>query len=68
MSTSFRESIDRLLNTEMDRMEFLNVCGVGILAAIGVSGVLKALAGAQPKKPTAPTQGPGAYGGKPFGG
>lgn len=70
MSTSYRDNIDRLLDTEMDRMEFLKICGVGILAAVGVSGVLKALAGAQPKKPTTttPAQAPGAYGGHPFGG
>lgn len=68
MSTSFRENIDRLLDTEMDRLEFLKICGVGILAAIGVSGLLKALAGAQPKKPSTPPQGPDAYGGRSFGG
>ncbi len=48
----------------MDRTEFLKVYGIAILTAIGVSGLLKALAGAQPKQHTKTAPQFGVYGGE----
>ena len=48
-----RDNIDRALNAEMDRADFLKVCGVIVLAAIGITGVLKALTASQSKPSTA---------------
>ncbi len=48
MSTSIRENIDRLLNTELDRADFLKLCGIAVIAAVGVGGMLKAMAASQP--------------------
>lgn len=62
-----RDNIDRALNAEMDRADFLKVCGVIVLAAIGITGVLKALTASQSKPSTAKPPA-GAYGGRPFGG
>lgn len=36
--------IQQLLETEMDRKEFLTYVGASVLAVIGISGILKSLA------------------------
>jgi hypothetical protein len=58
-----REQIDALLQKEMDRKEFLQHVGAGILIIFGVSGVLKALT----QQPTRKQQGMG-YGSSAYGG
>lgn len=64
---SIRDNIDRALSAEMDRAEFLKACGIIVLAAVGITGVLKALTASQPKPSTAKPRA-GAYGGRTFGG
>ena len=64
---SIRDNIDRALCAEMDRAEFLKACGIIVLAAVGITGLLKALTASQPK-PAAAKPTTGAYGGRTFGG
>lgn len=68
-TTRIKENINRILSAEMERADFLKLCGVATLGAIGISGVLKALTGAAPKShQAAPATRAGIYGGKHFGG
>jgi hypothetical protein len=59
-----REQIDALLAKEMDRKEFLQHVGAGLMIVLGISGVLKALTQQQPH---ARKQGMG-YGSSAYGG
>lgn len=63
---SIRDNIDQALSAEMNRAEFLKACGVILLAAVGISGVVKALMAAQPKSSPAQPKA-GVYGGRAFG-
>jgi hypothetical protein len=44
-----REQINELFGTEMSRKEFLQHIGSGLLILFGISGLLKALLGQQPR-------------------
>jgi hypothetical protein len=70
VSTKIWENIDTLLSTEMDRTEFLKICGIAVLGVVGVIGILKALADAQskplPQSPNAASYGRRPYGGRPL--
>lgn len=64
---SIRDNIDRVLSAEMDRADFLKACGIIVLAAVGITGVLNVLTASQPKPSTAKPRA-GVYGGRTFGG
>lgn len=66
MSTYVRQQIDRLLSTELERAEFLKLCGVALLSAVGIGGVLKALT-TDHSMQTPSVKGPQGYGGHAFG-
>ena len=59
-----KQSIARLLDTEMERKDFLKLVGLGAVAATGVTQVLKAVT---PQPSVRPSQGQG-YGGALYGG
>lgn len=61
-----KQHITKLLDTEMDRKDFLKLLGVGAVAAVGISGIIKAMT-QQPVKPTAKTA-DGGYGSTAYGG
>ena len=55
-----REQIDTLFSKEMDRKQFLVHMGAGLMAVIGVSGLIKAL--------TRGNERVGGYGSSSYGG
>lgn len=63
-----KQNIAKLLDTEMERKDFLKLIGVGAIAAIGITQIIKAVS--QPTLPkttqkTANGYGALAYGGNP---
>jgi hypothetical protein len=63
-----KQSINNLLETEMDRKDFLKMVGLGLAAVVGVGQVVSALSKAQHSKqtsrlPSASDYGQTAYGG-----
>lgn len=61
-----KQHLTKLLDTEMERKEFLKLLGVGAVAAVGISGIIKAMT-QQPVKPTAKNV-DGGYGSTAYGG
>jgi hypothetical protein len=66
MQKSFQHNLESLLETEVDRREFLAYVGATLLGVLGVSGLLKTLA----QSPSSKTnrQSPGGYGSSTYGG
>lgn len=62
----FSSEIDQLLETEMDRREFLAYAGSALLAIVGISGLLKLLT--QPLQPHFSSPRSKGYGGGSYGG
>ncbi|HWT39774.1 MAG TPA: hypothetical protein VN081_00640 [Dongiaceae bacterium] len=62
-----KQTVSRLLDTEMDRKEFLKIVGIGTLAVIGFSQVIKAL-GSYQKQPSPAISSHQTYGGMAYGG
>lgn len=61
-----KNNISQLLETEMERKDFLKLVGFGVVAATGVTQILKAMTQqAAPRKVTSNAQG---YGGSLYGG
>ena len=62
-----KQNIAKILDTEMERKDFLKLVGIGAVAAIGLGQIVKAIGGhaSQPKTSQATSQGYGsmAYGG-----
>ncbi len=62
-----KQNISKILDTEMERKDFLKLLGIGAVAAVGVSGIIKAMS--QPsgtktsQQSTASGYGSMAYGG-----
>lgn len=67
MSNGIRERVDALLSAEMDRANFLKVCGVVILASVGVTGLIRSLSSVAEKQTSKAAPQAGAYGGRTFG-
>ena len=61
-----KQNISKLLDTEMERKDFLKLVGIGAVAAVGASQILKAMTTTTEKKP-AKTVGAG-YGSMTYGG
>lgn len=66
MSHSLQNHFENLLETDVDRREFLAYCGATLLGVLGVSGLLKALSQTNPNKNRSVSDGYGSstYGGK----
>jgi len=62
-----KNNIAQLLETEMDRKDFLKLLGLGAVAATGITQILKALSQQSPVRP-APTNNALSYGGSSYGG
>ena len=60
-----KQSIARILDTEMERKDFLKLVGLGAVAATGVTQILKAVSQQAPARPVSNAQG---YGGAIYGG
>lgn len=62
-----KQNISKILDTEMERKDFLKLVGIGAVAAIGLGQIVKAIGGhtSQPKTTQVKSQGYGsmAYGG-----
>ena len=62
-SEMIKNNIAQLLETEMDRKDFLKLIGFGVVAATGITQILKALSHQTPTPAKAQS-----YGGAPYGG
>ena len=60
-----KNNISQLLETEMERKDFLKLIGLGVVAATGVTQILKTLTSQTPSRQVSTSQG---YGGLPYGG
>ena len=60
-----KAKISQLLDTEMERKDFLKLVGLGAVAATGLSAVLKAVSQSPSRQPAAKAPG---YGGSLYGG
>ena len=61
-----KNNISQLLETEMERKDFLKLVGFGIVAATGITQILKVLTQQAPTRPA--TNIPQGYGGSAYGG
>lgn len=63
---SFQDNFEYLLETEVDRREFLAYCGATLLGVLGISGLVKILT----QSPSSKTKNniPGGYGSSTYGG
>lgn len=63
-----KQSIAKILDTEMERKDFLKMIGLGVVAAVGVTQIIKALSQPQlqPQRRASKAENYGAmtYGGK----
>ena len=61
-----KNNISQLLETEMDRKDFLKLVGLGVVAATGLTQILKAMTQQSPARPVAAkaqSYGSSSYGG-----
>ena len=63
-----KNNIAQLLETEMDRKDFLKLLGLGVVAATGITQILKTVSQQSPTRPTAPVSQAQSYGGSLYGG
>lgn len=61
-----KNNIAQLLETEMERKDFLKLIGLGVLAATGITQILKAMSQQTPQQTRAAQ--PQSYGGAAYGG
>lgn len=62
-----KNNIAQLLETEMERKDFLKLMGLGVLAATGITQILKAMSQQAPQKQAHIAQ-VQSYGGSAYGG
>ena len=64
-----KQNISKLLDTEMERKDFLKLVGIGAVAAVGASQIIKAITTQttqkQPAKTASLGYGSSTYGGAP---
>lgn len=60
-----KQNVSKLLDAEMERKDFLKLIGLGAVAAVGVTSILKAMTPADRKTTQAPA---GGYGAMAYGG
>lgn len=63
-----KNNIAQLLETEMDRKDFLKLLGFGVVAATGVTQILKAVTQQSSTRPNAPASKSLSYGAAAYGG
>lgn len=63
-----KNNINQLLETEMDRKDFLKLLGFGVVAATGVTQILKAMTQQTPPKQVTPVANAQSYGNSVYGG
>lgn len=61
-----KNNISQLLETEMERKDFLKLVGFGVVAATGITQVLKAVTQQAPNRQVSTS--PQGYGGSAYGG
>lgn len=61
-----KHKVSQLLETEMERKDFLKLLGFGVVAATGITQILKAVSTQTPARKVAST--PQGYGGQSYGG
>lgn len=61
-----KQNVSKLLEAEMERKDFLKLVGLGAVAAIGVTSILKAITPATERPSVAKTD--GGYGSMAYGG
>ena len=66
MPNQIQHHFENLLETEVDRREFLAYCGATFLGVLGVSGLIKALTQSNPSTSRRTTS--GGYGSSTYGG
>lgn len=64
----FKKTIDQLLETEMDRKEFLKNVGIAAVVMTGATAALKAITPAVIQKKASPSSVQFGYGQSPYGG
>ena len=62
-----KNTLNQLLETEMDRKDFLKLLGLGAVAAVGVTQILKAVSQSSSSRP-APAAKAQSYGSSLYGG
>ncbi len=62
-----KQNISKLLDTEMERKDFLKLLGIGVVAATGVTQIVKAVAQTN-SRPVTSSTGPAGYGSMAYGG
>jgi hypothetical protein len=60
-----KNNISQLLETEMERKDFLKLLGLGVVAATGITQILKAMTSQTPNRQVTKVQN---YGGSLYGG
>jgi hypothetical protein len=60
-----KQNVSKILETEMERKDFLKLIGLGAVAAIGVTSILKAVT---PTERNKTTKTDGGYGSMAYGG
>jgi hypothetical protein len=65
MSINIQNQFENLLDTELDRREFLAYLGATVLGVLGISSLLKLVTGPAAKKRSTT---PGSYGSSTYGG
>lgn len=63
-----KDNIAQLLDTEMERKDFLKLVGFGVVAATGITQVLKAMSQKTPARPVSANSAAQGYGGALYGG
>lgn len=66
MSNTIQNQFENLLDTEVDRREFLAYCGAALLGVLGVSGMIKTLTQYSPSPEN--QKAIGGYGSSTYGG
>lgn len=61
-----KQNITKLLDTEMERKDFLKLIGLGAVAALGITTILKAVTPTESKP--VPTKADASYGSFAYGG
>jgi hypothetical protein len=61
-----KQNVSKILETEMERKDFLKLIGLGAVAAVGVTAILKAVTPSQDRTKAAKTD--GGYGSMAYGG
>lgn len=68
MRGMIKQNISKLLDTEMERKDFLKLVGLGVIAATGITQILKTVSQQPTVRKSAPVSQAQSYGGSVYGG